>query len=109
MDQNITHEYDEEKKSWFVKLTGEFDIFNAASLKSELNGLADKTNADIVLECSELDYLDSTSIGSLVSVLKNVKSYGGRVIIRGLKQNLLKLFRITNLNKVFEIEGESDE
>ena len=109
MDYGISHSYDEAKKTWDVKLTGEFDIFNAANLKTELSALADEVNADFVLDCSALDYMDSTAIGSLVAVLKNVKAYGGKIALNGLKPNLLKLFRITSLNKVFEIEGESDE
>jgi len=109
MDYGITYEYDEEKKSWDVKLSGEFDIFNAMNLKTELNALVDQKNADLILDCSALAYMDSTAIGSLVAVLKNVKVYEGKVVLKGLKQNMLKLFRITNLNKVFEIEGESNE
>jgi len=53
--------------------------------------------------------MDSTSIGALVSVLKNVKTYGGKVVLKKLRPNLLKLFRITNLDKVFEIGGEAGE
>jgi len=109
MDCGIAHEFDEAKNRWEVKLSGEFDNFNAADLKTELGALADQKNADFNLDCSDLAYLDSTAIGSLVAVLKNVKAYGGKIHLNELKPNLLKLFRITNLNKAFEIEGESDE
>ena len=109
MDYGISHAYDEEKKAWDVKLTGEFDIFSSPNLKDGLNELVTSKNADLVLDCSALDYLDSTAIGTLVAVLKNVKVYGGKVVLLGLKPNLLKLFRITSLNKVFEIEGEPNE
>jgi len=109
MDYGINYTFDEEKNVWDVSLSGEFDIFNAANLKSELNSIVEQKNANLILDCSELAYMDSTAIGSLVSVLKNVKAYGGAISLNGLKPNLLKLFRITNLNKVFEIEGESNE
>jgi len=109
MDYGISHEYVEDQNHWDVKLTGEFDIFNAANLKNDLNELIEKKNADIILDCSSLDYIDSTAIGSLVAILKSVKAYGGKVALKGLKPNLMKIFRITNLNKVFEIEGDINE
>ena len=109
MDYNISHFYNEADNIWEVTLSGEFDIFNSTSLKSELNELIDKKHADLMLDCAGLDYMDSTAIGSLVAVLKHVKTYGGKVVLTGLKPNLLKLFRITSLNKVFEIEGEPHE
>jgi len=101
--------YDDETASWQVAVAGEFDIFNSEDLKNELNRLIGEKNADVVLDCAGLNYMDSTSIGALVSVLKNVKMYGGKVVLNNLKPNLVKLFRITNLNKVFEIGGESGE
>ena len=109
MDYGISHKYDEDKECWEVELSGEFDIFNSAILKNELNQLTEQKNTDMVLDCAALDYIDSTAIGSLVAVLKNVKTYGGKVYLLNLKPNLLKLFRITNLNKVFEIAGEVNE
>ena len=109
MDYGISHEFCEANNCWEVKLSGEFDIFNSTNLKSELGQLTEQKNVDLVLDCAELDYMDSTAIGSLVSVLKNVKTYGGKVVLKNLKPNLLKLFRITSLNKVFEIEGEPNE
>ena len=109
MDYDISHVFNEEKNAWEVKLTGEFDVYNSTNLKAGLNGLIEQKNADIILDCGELKYMDSTALGSLVAVLKNVKAYEGRIVLKGLKPSLLKLFKITNLNKVFEIEGELDE
>ena len=109
MDHGIFYNYSEEKKAWAIKLSGEFDIFNSTVLKNELNGLVTQKNADLIIDCTALDYMDSTSIGSLVAVLKNVKGYEGKVVLENLKPNLLKLFKITNLNKVFEIAGEPNE
>jgi len=109
MDYDISFVYDEQKGAWEAKLKGEFDIFNSTNLKAELNGLIEQKKADLILDCADLIYMDSTAIGAMVAVLKNVKTYGGKIVLRELKPTLLKLFRITNLNKVFEIEGEPNE
>ena len=109
MDYSITYNYDEAGKVWDINLTGEFDIFNSAELKNALTKLSEDKNADLLIDCAALDYMDSTAIGSLVAVLKNVKTYEGKIILKNMKPNLLKIFRITNLNKVFEIVGDTDE
>jgi len=109
LDNEITHVYNDENDVWDVKLTGEFDIFNSSVLKDALNTIIGEKKASLCIDCESLHYMDSTSIGVLVSVLKNVKTYDGAVALKNLKPNLVKLFRITNLNKVFEIEGEADE
>lgn len=108
MDNSISSSYLEEDNCWDVKLFGEFDIFNSNELKNKLNELANEKNIDLSLDCENLKFMDSTAIGSLVAVLKNVKSYEGSVILRNLKPNLLKLFRITDLDKVFVIEGDTN-
>jgi len=41
----------------------------------------------------------------LVSVLKKVKQFKGNIHLSNLKPNIAKIFKITDLNKVFVIEG----
>ncbi|MDR1688250.1 MAG: STAS domain-containing protein [Clostridiales bacterium] len=106
MDHSITSLYDEEGKVWNVELSGEFDIFNSSELKNSLSELVAEKNADLNLDCAKVKFVDSTALGSLVAVLKNVKAYGGKIVLSGLRPNILRLFKITNLDRVFEIAGD---
>ena len=109
MDYQLTAAYDEEKREWKIKVSGEIDIFNSNAFKESLNTLIGEKQASLIIECSELKYIDSTALGSLVAVLKNVKAYGGEVKLENLRKSLTKLFKITNLDKAFVIEGDSYE
>ena len=109
MDYALDSVFDHEKKRWSVSIIGEVDIFNSADMKKSLTDLINQKNTDIMLDCKYLDYIDSTALGALVGVLKNVKSYGGSIYMRNVKPNLSKLFKITNLDKVFIMEGEGSE
>ena len=104
MDFQLTHDYDSQNERWNVTLTGEFDIFNSANLKTELNELLEKQSADLFIDCQHLDYIDSTALGALVGVMKTVKAGGHEMHLKSVKPNLMKLFRITHLDKVFIIE-----
>lgn len=96
---------------WQVSLSGEIDIFNSPELKSQLTQLMDEQAADMHVDCKGLEYIDSTGLGALVGVLKSVKSHGKEMTLAEVKPNILKLFRITSLDKVFIIrsKGDNDE
>lgn len=87
-----------------IVLSGEVDIYTSQELKERLYGIADCTNADIRIDCKELNYIDSTGLGIFVGTLKRVKQNGKKIIISNLKESIKKLFIITGLDKVFVIE-----
>lgn len=106
MDYAITSSYNQEGNYWNVALFGEYDIFNSSELKKTLIELTKEKNLDLHLDCAKVTFMDSTALGSLVAVLKNVKAYEGTIVLKNLKPNLYKLFKITNLDRVFEIAGD---
>ena len=109
MDFQMEAAYDAQKNCWQVTVSGEIDIFNSPDMKKRLMELIEEKQADLYLNCQNLDYLDSTALGALVAVLKNVKGYEGEMHLLQVKPSLNKLFKITNLDKVFIIEGDAHE
>lgn len=109
MDLSINILYSEEKNLWEVSAKGEIDIFNSQEFKVKLLELLDEKPIGISIDCEKLTYIDSTGLGSLIAVLKKTKEFGGEITLYNVKPTLYKLFKITNLDKVFKIEGEKDE
>jgi anti-sigma B factor antagonist len=109
MDFQMDSKLDEKNERWNVTLSGEIDIFNSAKLKTELSELLAKKDAELYLNCKALEYIDSTALGALVGVMKTVKSNGREMHLVSVKPNLMKLFRITNLDQVFVIEGGGED
>lgn len=110
MIDNISSNFNHDKNAWEVRLKGEFDIFNSADLKEALVKLVNDSEVDLHIHCDELSFLDSTAIGTLVSVYNVVAKYKGKIVLYDLHSNLLKLLRITNLDNVFEIKaGDANE
>jgi len=105
MDFIMNHQFDPQEKRWEVALNGEIDIFNSAEFKTKLLGLLTENPGSVVLDCDKLEYIDSTALGALVTVLKHVRSDGGEMHLKKIRPNLVKLFKITSLDKVFLIEG----
>ena len=96
-------EYDkhESEEKIVIKLFGEVDMFNAGEFKKIFSP---NDSREIIVDCENLDYIDSTGLGALVSVLKKAKEFGGTVRIIGLKPQIYKLFELTELDSIFDIE-----
>ena len=90
---------------WYVEVAGEIDIYTGNRLKETLINLINEQNADIKINCEELDYIDSTGLGVLIGALKRLKQDNKNIIISNAKANISKLLNITGLNKIFIIEG----
>ncbi len=87
-----------------VTLTGEIDIYTAQTLKEKLYNIVETNQTDIRIECSGLNYIDSTGLGIFVGALKKTRLYGKNIYLDRLKDNIRKLFVITGLDKLFIIE-----
>ncbi|GKV68257.1 anti-sigma factor antagonist [Sporosarcina sp. NCCP-2716] len=89
------------------RIVGEIDAFTAPTLKERLDQVADQPQCQAVLDFSEVDYMDSTGLGVFVAFYKRVKAVDGSVKIVGLNKRLKRLFEITGLDDIVEIEMES--
>lgn len=65
--------------------------------------IIDKESCDIILDLSNVELIDSVSLGTLVAIKKYVKSQGCDVVITGLSQPIKELFRLLNFFSVFRI------
>lgn len=93
-----------DEQSNIIVLQGEIDIYSAPDFKEQLYRIIDEGQQSIVLECSELSYIDSMGLGILVGALKRLKEQNRDIVVRNPKNNIRKLLRITGLDKVFIIE-----
>ncbi|AUG58928.1 STAS domain-containing protein [Acetivibrio saccincola] len=87
-----------------VVLSGEVDIYTSQELKENLYRVVESNKKDVIIDCKELNYIDSTGLGIFVGALKKAKQYEKKIKIINLKDNIKKLFIITGLDKIFEVE-----
>ena len=92
-----------------LKLDGEVDVYTAPKLKSRLVDLVDQGKFKIVVDLEEVDFMDSSGLGVLVGGLKRVRSHDGAIALVCTQENILKIFRITGLVKVFPIFKNQDQ
>ncbi|EFK38396.1 MULTISPECIES: STAS domain-containing protein [Peptoniphilus] len=85
--------------------SGELDVYSTDKFKEEALKAYNDNKFDIELDCSKLEYLDSTGLGALIFLLKTVNDDDNTISISNLNKQILKLFKITKLDEMFEIRS----
>ena len=71
--------------------------------------LGDHRNLNVLLDMSLLQYMNSTGLNILISVLTRTRKGGGEVLISGMSTGVRQLFIVTKLDTVFTIKDSVEE
>ena len=96
----------DEEGHYLIQLIGDLDIYNNKKFKEKLADIYEDLDKDIVVDCSKLEYIDSTGLGSFISLLKLTRDEEKEITVKNLKKNIKKVFKITDLDKLFNIGDE---
>ena len=92
-----------------VDLVGEVDVYSAPRLKQELVAVIEGGCANVIVNLEQVGFIDSSGLGVLVSGLRRVKERDGTLRLVCTHEGILKIFRITGLDKVFPLFSSSEE
>ncbi len=82
----------------------------ARSLQTEVAAAAERApNLPVVLDMSNVEYVPSRGIGTLVALLQNFKKGARRFILAGLQPSVRQTLTVCRLDKFFEICDTVDE
>ena len=93
-----------------ASVRGEVDLHNSPELRSVLLDLLNRLKPRrLVLNLSEVPYMDSSAIAVLVESLQRLKRAGGRVFLTGLQPRVKGLLEIARLDQIFIITTDEAE
>lgn len=95
--------YDKDK-FLLVELKGDLDIYAEDEFRSFIEKEIEPVDKDLLIDIKDLDYLDSTGLGLFMKIYKISQTRAKSVSIINPKENILKLFKITDLTEVFNME-----
>ncbi len=84
-------------------LKGNLDALTAPSLKKEIETLMQERKIHVVFDLKDLDLIDSSGVGAIVSLFKRVRTLQGDVKIARLKGQPSEIFKLLRLDRAFEI------
>ena len=83
-----------------VVLKGELDTAAAEEVEQKLRPLYGK---DVVIDCTELEYIASSGLRILINILKAANSNNCKVILRHVNDGIRTVLHITGVDGLFEI------
>jgi len=92
-----------------LTLNGRLDTMNFALLENEVNSLIKDNKKYIVLDCQALEYVSSSGLRVLMMSLNQVKAVGGKFSICNLQPSIIKIFKISGFDRLFDIFPGRDE
>src|SRR5262245_60746663 len=81
-----------------VSIHGDVDVYSAPNLRDSLNELFDNGSATVIVDLTDVAFLDSTGLGALIEARKSSVDAGGTLPVVCTHERILKLFTITGLD-----------
>ena len=88
-----------------LKLSGEIDVATIDEIRAYLTrsiGARDGNGAAVEIDCSELEFIDSSGLGMLVGIQKRT---GKELVLVNLPNERRKIFELTGLDRIFELRS----
>lgn len=92
-----------------IRVAGEIDLHTSPQLREHVLGLIDEPPVRIALDLTKVGFMDSSSLGTLVTCLKRVRERDGRLVLVGVSGSPRKVFTLTGLDRVFDIVSSTEE
>jgi anti-sigma B factor antagonist len=97
-----------DERTSVVALEGELDLERAPSLKWALVDSVDAGRQQLVVDLSQVRFMDSTALSVLVGVNRSLGD-GARMAVVCVNTNVLKIFELSGMDGVFAIFPTVDE
>ncbi|WP_252313179.1 STAS domain-containing protein [Sinobaca sp. H24] len=107
MNLDIKTEHSKEEAILYIE--GEVDAYTAPQLKEAIEPLTEKDGQLVTVDLTDVSYIDSTGLGIFVGALKSSEANNSKLRLVGLNQRVMRLFSITGLDEVIDIEEGKKE
>ena len=97
-------EIKEQGNQLIAYLSGRLDTAAAVPATEALKPLMEADNKEIILDCTELEYISSSGLRIFLSIRKEAAARGSKVIVRNISADIHQVFVMTGFISLFEIQ-----
>lgn len=87
-----------------VFLKGRLDTLASQEVAQQLESLAENASGTIIMDCTEMSYISSSGLRIFLTLRKAASEKGGKVIVRGISNDIRSVFMMTGFLNLFEIQ-----
>ena len=84
-----------------VPLTGQLDLYKCPELKAEIKRHVDNGFRYVIFDLTDLSYIDSSGIGTLIQISNWMRKRGGRMVLTNTQGSVEKIFQMSKLDEFF--------
>ena len=93
-----------------VEVVGDIDLYSSPALRETVLDLFRKRGQkNVIVNLSNVDYIDSSGVASLVEGLQEAGKRGARFMLVGLQEGPRRVLELTLLLNVFEIHSTEED
>lgn len=96
-------------KGIFIYLNGYIDTYNSTFFQKKITKIVEAGYINLIFNCSALNYVSSTGIGSFTVFLKLVKPKGGDVVLLEIQPKVYEVFQLLGFSQFFNIKENTEE
>lgn len=85
-----------------VAVSGELDLHTSPTLRDHALELIGGGVDHLALDLSAVGFMDSSTLGVLVTCLKRIREHDGRLVLVGVAPAPRKVLTLTGLDRIFE-------
>ncbi|RDV43662.1 anti-anti-sigma factor [Leifsonia sp. ku-ls] len=88
---------------------GRINLVTATAVRREVQRVVDEGNPRLALDLSQVEFIDSSGLGALVSGLKTARTSGGDLRLVGATEQVAGVLRLTNLDRILRVYPGPDD
>lgn len=88
---------------------GQVDMHTSPELRGHLRGALVNRASPLVVDLTDVAFIDSSGLATLIEALQAVGKYGGKLRLCGLSPEVRKLFDLAQLSTIFDLRDTRDE
>lgn len=92
-----------------VYLNGYIDTYNSSFFQKKVQMVVEAGFLNLIFNCSSLNYVSSTGIGSFTAFLKMVKPRGGDIVLLEIQPKVYEVFQLLGFSQFFNIKDTLQE
>ncbi|MBR5647068.1 MAG: STAS domain-containing protein [Treponema sp.] len=97
------------KNGLFIYLSGYIDTYNSSYFQKKVSQIIEAGFINLIFNCSSLNYVSSTGIGSFTVFLKMVKPKGGDIVLLEIQPKVYEVFQLLGFSQFFNIKSSAEE
>ena len=96
----MTFNLSTQEHSAVLSIGGELDAVSVRDLRPVINRIGEEHPSKVLVDLSRLRLIDSSGVGAIVSLFKQVKAYDGSLAVVGVQDQPLVVLRLLQLDRI---------